>query len=238
MRVGDRIALCCIAPHCKGIGSFSICTRNDIGCHFFHRIGDICAVFLRIQIAKDSSPLVVRRNRHGLSCVNTVCQQSDGDIFRSDGIVIAGIGPYFRHVHLGLTRGVMVCHVKAVDLGRVVRNDIFRYGVGDLIALCEFRQVCKAPLPAICFGHGNGIYFLAVCFQADGDALRTLAIPVISIIPRLASLDLDGRRRMTVGNRVALSHIPLDGTGIAARTVHAGDDIRSLLFDGVGNILA
>ena len=169
----------------------------------FYCIGDILSGFLCIQAVPGIGPLVsfVQDNCFSLGCF--ICIQLHLDLFRTLSILVVAVIPCLGHADAGLSWCIAVGNVITVNLGRIIRHCILSYRIYDLFSVCILRQVCKAVLPAIICCHGLACGFFSVCKKPYGNAVCSLSVLVVCIIPGLASADAGLLRCMAVRDVVS-----------------------------------
>ena len=81
--------------------------------------------------------------------------------------------------------------VKSVYTCFITFHCFLGYGVGNFLAICIFRQVFKGVGPVSCFVcfYSLACCDLSVCKKVDDNALWTLAILIVCVVPGLGSGD-------------------------------------------------
>ncbi len=189
--IGNQITLCRIP------GDFG---RIAIRCCFLDGIDILYASCVLIQLGKGIFPAVLIAERDRLPGGGSVLQQRHIYGIRTDPVLIVFIVPGFHNGQAGLTGCVGIGHIISVIGRSVLLHRILSDRVTDCGAVIIFREAGKVPCPVILSGHGQGLHHIAVGVEPDCDALRSLAVLVIRIVPGLAASDIDGRRRMRIGD--------------------------------------
>ena len=132
--------------------------------------------------------------------------QLHGDLSGTDAILVVGVVPALHTIDLDGFGRMGIGDVVAFHLGRVAFHRLFGHGVRNGLASLVDRQILEGvqPLAVAISGHGSALHLLAVSQQVHGDALRALAILVVSVLPELLAGNLGGSRRVLVGNVVTV----------------------------------
>ncbi len=188
-------------------------------------VNDFLAVAVLVQVFKGPCPAVSSGDNLGIDFL-AVSQQMNRNAVGTDAVlvvsVIPGLGTGNRH----LLRNVGVGHVGAVHSGSIAGNRLLRDSILDLYTLVSVLVRSELPCPVIT-GNRLGINLLSISQQVDGDALRTLAILVIVVIPSLGTGDGDLRRVMGVGHSVAVN-----GLGVTRRNIYLVNRINHQSLTG------
>ena len=153
-----------------------------------YRVGNLLACGVLRKICERILPLVLLSDCLGIYFL-AICQQTNRDAARSLAVLVVAVVPRLRAgdgCRLGLMR---VLDVVAVNRCRVAVNRILGHRVGDFLAACILRKIRERILPLVLLSDGLGIYFLAICQQTNRDALRSLAVLVVAVVPRLRAAD-------------------------------------------------
>ena len=198
MGVGDVVAF-----HLGGVASHSFLSDG---------VGDLLAhLALAVlgQVGEAVRPAIRFGSGGGGHQVLAV-HQLHGDLGGTDAILVVGVVPALLTGDAGgLGRmgvgDVVAFHVGGVDVLQFL-GQIFLNGVRNGLASLVDRQVLEGvqPLAVAISGHGSALHLLAVSQQVHGDALGTLAILVVGVVPELLAGDLSGSRRVLVGDGGAL----------------------------------
>ncbi len=175
---------------CNGIGRVA----GNVYRLFGHGVGDELAALILRQIGERPRP-----RRSGVATgygrrlvLLAVLEQVHDDRRGALAVLVVRVVPNLRALDVDRLGDVGVRHIVAVDLGGVALDvdRILGNRVNDLDALVAvLRQTREAPRPAVGCLHVLRCNFLAVGPQAHGDALRTLAVLVVRIVPGLGTGD-------------------------------------------------
>ena len=167
-----------------------------------HGVGDLRAIRILGQLGEGVRPSAIRGSAEGsILNLSAISQQLHGDGARTQAILILAIRPGLGHGHRGFLGVAGVGHGHGSDgvlrvpghehIGIIVIHRIFGDGVVDQLAALELVEVGEAELPLILGSHGHFVDLNASLQQVDGDALRTLAVLVVRIVPHLGAVDID-----------------------------------------------
>ena len=201
MAVGDYIA-------CRSVpGNRSIIIGN---LHFLYGVGNLFPICVNIQVYKTTCPLVPFAQGQCLSCILSVRQQLHCDALRTDSILVIVVLPGLGHSHTGLSWGITVCDVIAIDCCSVIGHRILSDCIVNQCAILILRQVREAPFPTVIFSHCLCFIFqfCTVGIQTDSDGFRTLSILVLCIIPGFCSGNVYSLRCMAVGDYISCRSVP------------------------------
>ena len=154
----------------------------------------------------------------------TIGHQVDHNAVRTDAILVIVVIPSLGTGNVNQFRLVGVGHVVAGHLGSVSGHFILGDGVNDLLAFLVLIKVVECPLPAVSSRHRLGFKHIAVSQQVDGDALGTLAVLVVIVVPGLGAFHLHLAGRIEVFNVIARHRGAVAGNGFFG--------------NGVGDLLA
>ena len=188
------------------------------GRELLHRVGDGHAVLLGQQVAEGTAVLAAGINFAGhRGCGGVVLEQAEGHGLRAEAVLVAGIVPRLVEGDVHSLGRVAVGDVVAADVLLVAFHGTFIHAVGDGCAHgtdAVDRQSGELILPvAGCAADLHAVDLLAVGEKQHAYAGRTGAVNVLFVVPGLGTGDVDGLRRMRVG----------DGVSVHDRCVLAGD---------------
>ena len=172
--VGDIVAgdLCCV-----------ICN-----CILGYRVYNFFSSLIFRQVFEAVGPVSIFVCCYGLAVfLLAICKKSYSDALRTFAILIVCIVPGLGAFHLSCLGCVSVCDVKSVYTCFVAFHCFLGYGVGDFLTICIFRQVFEGVGPVsrfVCF-YSLACCDLSVCKKVDNNALWTLAILIVCIVPGL-----------------------------------------------------
>ena len=209
--------------------------------HLGYRVHDILAVRFFRQIAEGMRPgFTFQRDR--FTVIRTVRFQLHRDLVGSFAVLVIAIVPLFRHRNLREFRRVGVGQIvivgfRAAALGITVQIAGFYHAVLDLRLVLILRQVGKAVVQ---FGAGDrgrlaihifpGIANLLL--QLHRDLVRAHAGLVVIVVPGLGTVNVNGLRRVGVGNSDFRAVGRRSGSGsrvIAVRYRHLGYRVHDIL---------
>jgi len=165
-------------------------TRGQL--FFFPSVADLNAIGILGQVLHLGSPMVTLVQGHDMFSCLAVSLQRHIQAGGTDVIAVAVIVPDLDHSGFGLFGRVAVGQggdsavlgsiAQAVTLGHVA----FRPGVGDLAAVGILGQILNSSAPVVGLVQGHNIAGShAIGVQGHRQALRTLAILVVGVVPNL-----------------------------------------------------
>ena len=160
-------------------------TCNGVLCH---RVGDVLATRLLVEVGESPSPAVGLGEGQGLSGVLAVGVETDSHR------PCRGAHPLLVHGNGGLLGCVPVGHVVAVEAGLVAIGDGLVHGIVNLVAIggIVLGQVVEVVAPTVRLGHPVGGDVVAVGPEVDPDLGGTDAVGVVLVVPGLGTGDADG----------------------------------------------
>ena len=178
---------------------------------FFDGIRDLLTVRVFSQVCK--CPAIIGADRLTCSFL-AVCFQNDGDLRRSDSVLVVGIRPGLRSGNSYGFRDMRIDHAIAISTvcGVIPFDRFFFDFVHDRLLRPDLIKIIKGPGPisaaigrhGLCIlqspGTGRFIHFI----QLNSDACGALAILVIIIVPCLGTGNAGLFDRMRVGHVVAV----------------------------------
>ena len=210
-------------------------------------VSDLLTLLVLVEVGEAPLPAILSGSGGVLEGL-VILQQVDGDAVGTQAVLIVGILPFLGAVDSNLLDLVGVDDVVAVHVGGVAFHLILGDGVIDLLAdlaRLVHRQVVEAPLPAVVGGHGGRIDFHIISQQTHGDALGTLAVLVVVVLPGLGALHLGGVDVVGVGHDIAGSSVASHSHFVASRHgrfFHGILDLSTLaelvkVLEGVGPVV-
>ena len=119
--------------------------------------------------------------------------------------------------------------------GHLIASRQFAFSpcVLDLFAILILRQSCDLSFPLILFVQGDSLSIA----QSDSQALRSLAILIVSVIPGFLDRSFNSLRSVNIGYFISSCCIAGYIYSICACCVSSSDNISLCLFDCVSDIL-
>ena len=157
-------------------------------CILSYRVYNFFSSLIFRQFFEAVGPVSIFVCGYGLAVLLlAVCKKSYSDALRTFAILIVRIVPGLGALHLSCLGCVSVGDVKSVYTCFITFHCFLGYGVGNFLAICIFRQVFKGVGPVSCFVcfYSLACYDLSVCKKVDDNALWTLAILIVCVIPGL-----------------------------------------------------
>ena len=124
--------------------------------------------------------------------------QTDDDASRTLSVLVIVIVPGLASAYLRRFRRVAVRYIVSAHMACITGHRIFRDPICDHLAVLILVQVLETPVPAVRFCHYLVSYFFSIRKQMDRNALRTFPIPVVAVVPGLASAYACFSRRVAV----------------------------------------
>ena len=191
-------------------------------------VHNLLALAVLGQIGEGVLPVIGLSQGHSSRFVAAI-HDLHNDALRTDLVLVVRVVPGLGNSDLNGLDVMGVLDVVAFVVRGVVSHSHFGDLVGDLLTLGIHRQVIEGVLPVVRGGHGLAGDQLELVLalhdqQVHGDALRTLAILVVGVVPSLHTGDAGGLRSMSVDQVEA---IRLGGVAF-----------HSFLGDGVDDLLA
>ena len=93
-----------------------------------------------------------------------------------------------------------VCNIITIWSCCISLHTVLCDGILYLLTIAVLWKTCKAVLPTFCLCNRLCLVSLTICKEICCDALRSLTILIICIIPGLYSIDIYRLRCMTIGN--------------------------------------
>ena len=204
----------------RNMGIFHMIAVNFcfISCNSFFAdgIGNFLTLFVSRKVFKIPTPIICYGYRLAVN-FGAILQQINRDACRTFTILIICIIPHLNTCNIYRIRSIAIRDVISINHCAIIFYRIFCYGINNFVSTCILRQIGKAVFPiAIC----TSFYCLtinrrAIRKQINGDAVRSLAILIICIIPGLASADFNSFRYMSIFNGNSFNYISFNACGIA-----------------------
>ena len=222
MRVGDVVIVI--------VGSFIArhCVLTDA-------VVDLLSVLVLIEVGKAVGPLSILLCYRLASIGSAVCQQGNGDTFRTDAVRIVPVIPGLGSGNVIKLFGRMgVVHRKPVHARLITVCLVLRDSVHNLLPFFGLRLYTEAVTPGIpaCL-HGKAVHLFPVSKQVQCDGFRTNTILVSGVCPEHLSANLDLVRLQRVLDGNAFLCVALDCGGIPfchIRLYRIGDLLTVLIL--------
>ena len=160
--------------------------------NFLNGVEDSRSVLVLRKISPGISPVVILV-QFDVSNLSAVFQQVNSDFRGLIAVLVVGIVPNLKHLHLGLGRCMAVCQRsdrticgsigQRISAGQVLLTP----GVGDRLAVSILQQVINGGCPVVRRTQRNGANLGGIIHQVNRQAFRTDAVLVVRVRPFLGN---------------------------------------------------